>query len=276
MNLVDNAPKPFVKWAGGKRQLLNQLVENLPEDFNNYQEFFVGGGALYFKLWNLGRIKKAVLNDSNKELVNTYLMVKDKLSELIEELKQNSKYKNDATVFYQIRASEPEEKIERAARFIYLNKTAFNGLHRVNRSGKFNVPFGRYTNPKILDEENLIVVSEALRHVKVLNTDFTGVLDYAKRDDFAYFDPPYYPLTPTASFTSYTSNDFSAKDQERLRNTVDKLTGMKVKVMVSNSYTDFIMDLYKNYQQLEVHATRAISCKAETRGKVSELVLMNW
>lgn len=273
---MEREPKPFIKWAGGKRQLLNQLIANLPEDFKNYHEFFLGGGALYFKLWHLGRIKKAFINDSNKELINAYIIIRDRLSELIEELKQNKKYANDRSTFYNIRSTEPTDPVEQAARFIYLNKTAFNGLYRVNKSGKFNVPFGRYKNPKILDEDNLIIVSESLKKAEILCTDFSEIIKYAKEDDFAYFDPPYYPLTPTANFTSYTSNDFTADDQKRLRDTVDTLTEMKVKVMVSNSYTDFIMDLYKNYQQLEVYASRAISCKAETRGKVSELVLMNW
>jgi len=268
-------PKPFIKWAGGKRQLLNQLIANLPEDFNNYQEFFLGGGALYFKLWSMDRIKKAFINDSNKELINCYLIIKSRLSELIEELK-DSKYKNETHIFYAIRALQPEDSIERAARFIYLNKTAYNGLYRVNKSGKFNVPFGKYKNPKFLDEENLMLVSEALKKAEILHTDFSKVLDYARENDFAYFDPPYYPLTDTAKFTSYTADTFTGKDQERLKEVVDKLTGREVKVLVSNSHTDFIYNLYKNYRSVEVHAIRAINCKADSRGKVSELILANW
>ena len=272
---MNDEPKPFVKWAGGKRQLLNDLISNLPDDFNNYHEFFLGGGALYFKLWSMGLIKKAYLNDANLELMNAYKVVQKRVDELIEELK-NSKYKNDLSSYYQIRSLEPADDVEEAARFIYLNKTAYNGLYRVNRAGKFNVPFGRYRNPKILDEDNLILVSEALKPATLLSGDFSGVVRYARRDDFAYFDPPYYPLSPTANFTSYTSDNFSPQDQERLKQTVDELTGMGVKVMVSNSYTDFITNLYNNYRQIEVFAKRAISCKAETRGDVSELVLLNW
>ncbi|MEM3369604.1 MAG: DNA adenine methylase [Candidatus Micrarchaeia archaeon] len=272
---MENEPKPFVKWAGGKRQLLDHLVANLPDKFNNYHEFFLGGGALYFKLWSMDLIKKAYLNDYNKELINTYKVIQKRVDELIEELK-NSKYRNEASAFYKIRASEPIDEVESAARFIYLNKTAFNGLYRVNKAGKFNVPFGRYKNPKILDEENLCLVSEALKPAILLSLDFSEVTNYAKSEDFAYFDPPYYPLSPTSNFTSYTANDFSPNDQERLKETVDKLTEMKVKVMVSNSYTDFITELYKNYKQIQVSAKRVISCKAETRGNVSEIVLMNW
>ncbi|MCX8202267.1 MAG: DNA adenine methylase [Candidatus Micrarchaeota archaeon] len=268
-------PKPFVKWAGGKRQLLDKLVSNLPENFNNYHEFFLGGGALYFKLYSLGLIKKAYLNDANEELINSYRVIQKNVYELIEELKKPH-YINDAIAYYKIRGLIIEDKVLRAARFIYLNKTAYNGLYRVNKQGKFNVPFGKYKNPKILDEDNLIAVSEALKPAVLMAVDFSEVLKYAKKDDFAYFDPPYYPLTATANFTSYTSNDFSPKDQERLKETVDLLTVIGVKVMVSNSYTDFITQLYKNYKQVEVFAKRAISCKAESRGKVAEVVLMNW
>jgi len=275
VNIVKNEPKPFVKWAGGKRQLLERLIANLPTSFNDYHEFFLGGGALYFKLWSMDLIKKAYLNDTNKDLINSYKIIQKRVDELIEELK-HAKYQNESTTFYQIRLSEPEDEIERAAKFIYLNKTAFNGLYRVNKAGKFNVPFGKYKNPKILDEDNLLNVSDALKPAVLLSGDFSEVLNYAKPEDFAYFDPPYYPLTPTANFTSYTPNDFSPKDQERLKETVDKLTRMEVKVMVSNSYTDFITNLYNNYRQVEVFAKRVISCKAETRGNVSELVLLNW
>jgi DNA adenine methylase len=272
---MSNEPKPFIKWAGGKRQLLDKLISNLPDNFNNYHEFFLGGGAFYFKLWSMNLIKKAYLNDLNSELINAYKIIQRRVDELIEELKRD-KYKNESSSYYQIRSSEPVDEVEKAARFIYLNKTAYNGLYRVNKAGKFNVPFGKYKNPKILDEDNLILVSEALKPATLLSVDFSEILAYAKREDFAYFDPPYYPLSSTANFTSYTSDNFSPKDQERLKQTVDKLTEMGVKVMVSNSYTDFITNLYNNYRQVEVFAKRAISCKAETRGNVSELVLLNW
>lgn len=264
-------PKPFVKWAGGKRQLLNILIEESPEKFNNYYEPFLGGGALYFKLWSMGKIKKAYLNDSNIELVNVYNIIKNKLGELIEEL-QRKKYKNDSITFYKIRKISPENEIERAARFIYLNKTAYNGLYRVNSKGGFNVPYGKYSNPKILDEENLQLVNEALKHATIKNKDFNKIFSIIKKKDYAYFDPPYYPLN-TNSFTKYTKNDFNYEDQERLQKLFTCLNKKKVYTMLSNSDTDVVRNLYKKHIILEVNATRRINCKADKRGKIKELLI---
>lgn len=272
MPISSEEPKPFVKWAGGKRQLLDVLLKESPTEFNDYYEPFVGGGALYFKLWTLDRIKKAYLNDSNKELINVYTTIQKRVSELVEELKR-SKYKNKAETFYSIRNHTPRDDIERAARFIYLNKTAYNGLYRVNSKGGFNVPFGKYRDPKILDEENLALVSEALKKARITCMDFEGAVSTTKKKDFVYFDPPYYPLNTTSSFTKYTHNDFTLADQERLRGVYSALDSKGVYVLESNSDTEVIRGLYRGYTQLEVYATRQINCKAERRGKITELVI---
>jgi len=271
---MEKKPKPFVKWAGGKRQLIHTLFENVPERFNNYHEPFVGGGALYFKLWSEGVIKKAYLNDFNEDLISTYKMVKEKPSELIEELK-SSEYKNEQSTYYKIRAEIPEDKIKKAARFIYLNKTAFNGLYRVNSKGGFNVPFGRYKNPKICDEENITLVSEALKPVTLLNEDFSVVTKHAKPNDFVYFDPPYHPISKT-SFTNYTKLDFVEKDQIRLNDVYSKLDKNGTYVMMSNSTALLITQLYSNYKVMNVLAKRAINCKADQRGEVPEIVALNY
>ena len=197
--------QPILKWAGGKRQLISELIPRVPESFVAYHEFFLVGGALFFELYNQGRVEEAVLSDLNPELMNVYSVVKQRPYELIEELK-SGKYANDEVVFYKIRAEQPLGEIERAARFIYLNKTAYNGLYRVNSSGKFNVPFGRYKNPRISDDSGLLAASEALSCAKLL-CGFSEIINRAK-NDFAYFDPPYFPVSKTASFTAYTSNSF--------------------------------------------------------------------
>lgn len=271
---MGNEPRPFVKWAGGKRQLINTLFESAPSSFANYHEPFVGGGALYFKLWSEGMVKKAYLNDYNPDLVGAYKVIKKNPLDLIEELK-SGKYTNQPEVYYQIRESEPEEEIEKAARFIYMNKTAFNGLYRVNSKGKFNVPFGKYSNPKICDEENILLVSEALRRATITLGDFSVVARKARKGDFVYFDPPYHPLSNT-SFTSYTDADFSEEDQRRLSEVFSTLDNNGVNVMLSNSYSPLIMDLYSNYEPRKVMARRSINCKADKRGPVAEIIALNY
>ncbi len=268
-------PKPFVKWAGGKRQLIDTLFSNIPDSFNEYHEPFIGGGALYFKLWSEGRIKRAFLNDFNQDLIDAYRIIQSRPTELINELK-SEKYKNEKEVYYEIRKSEPRDQIEKAARFIYLNKTAFNGLYRVNSKGGFNVPFGKYTNPKICDEENIMLVSESLKKATLSNGDFSAVLKNAQKEDFVYFDPPYHPISKTSNFTSYTKLDFGEKDQLRLRDVYSKLNENGVYVMLSNSTAPLIVELYSNYKTIRVDARRAINCKADGRGLVSELVALNY
>ncbi len=270
-------PEPFLKWAGGKSQLLKQFQALFPSKFNNYLEPFVGAGSVFFYLYNTGRLKskKIILIDSNEELINCFLAIKENVERLISILK-GPKYVNKKEVYYRIRAEEPHDRFERAARTIYLNKTCFNGLYRVNSKGKFNVPFGRYKNPLICDSENLRAVSIALKNVKILCADFEKCLEYAGKGDFIYFDPPYQPLSKTSNFTSYTKNAFSEEDQKRLCEVFKRLDKRGCKIMLSNSDTHFIRNLYKKYRIEVVYAKRAINCKPSGRGAIKELVILNY
>lgn len=261
-----------IKWAGGKSQLLEQFIPLFPKaGYSLYLEPFVGGGAVFFYL----QPHAAVLIDSNEELINFYQVVRDKLPEFLADLR---KHRNEAEYYYRIRALEPAEltPLERASRFLYLNKTGYNGLWRVNRQGKHNVPFGRYKNPRIADECNLRAVSEALKRARIICGDFSLVLEYAKQGAFVYLDPPYHPLSPTSSFTSYTAEDFDAKEQKRLAGVFRELDKKGCLVMLSNSDTKFIRELYAGYDVQIVYARRAINCRAEGRKPISELVIRNF
>ena len=236
-----NQPKPFLKWVGGKRALVDEIIARMPEKFNTYFEPFVGGGALFFELKKRGMLegKKSYLFDANFELINTYNTVKNNPYELIEILKEfQNKHSHD--FYYEIRAMDRENSFTslpdamRSARFIYLNKTCFNGLYRVNSKGFYNVPMGRYKNPAICDTSSILCASRALQDAEVLHVDFAKVLDFAKKGDFVYFDPPYYPLTPTSSFTSYNQDIFLDDEQKRLFNTFVKLAQKGLHVMLSN------------------------------------------
>ena len=266
--------RPFVKWAGGKRQLLEELTKGLPR-FENYHEPFLGGAAFFFRLEAEGKIKTAFLSDSNEELINAYSVIKNAVFDLMAELALPI-YANSETAFYKIRASKPTSEIERAARFIFLNKTAFNGLYRVNSKGGFNVPFGRYTNPRILDSENLLLVHRALQKDELYCGDFTIVLKNARRGDLVYFDPPYFPISDTSNFTGYTKVCFSQDDQKALMKTFKTLDSRGCFVLLSNSYSDFIADLYTEFDPEVVHANRMINCKGNQRGKIKELLVRNW
>jgi len=266
--------RPFVKWAGGKRQLLDELTQGLPY-FENYHEPFIGGGALFFRLEAINRIKRAYLSDSNAELINTYSVIKNEIFELMSEL-ASPLYVNNEAAYYKIRASKPKTDVERAARFIYLNKTAFNGLYRVNSSGGFNVPFGKYDNPKILDSQNLLLVHRALQKDELHRGDFTIVLKNAKRGDFIYFDPPYAPISKTSNFTAYTKDGFGENEQKKLLKTYKELDSKGCFVLLSNSYSDFISELYAEFESEVVHASRMINCKGDQRGKIKELIVRNW
>ncbi|MEA2112580.1 MAG: DNA adenine methylase [Patescibacteria group bacterium] len=278
----ENKPKPFVKWVGGKRQLLKQFkLMNLypPKEFNptknKYFEPFVGGGAVFFDLLP----QKAILSDMNDELVITYNVIKDNVDGLIESLK---KHKHNKEYFLKLRAKDPKKlpKTEIASRFIYLNKTCFNGMYRVNKSGGFNVPFGSQKNPLICDQENLLKVSDSLRNIKIVNRDFKEVLKEAKKGDFIYFDPPYYPLNRTSSFTGYTADGFFEKEQEELKDTYFELHKRGCFVMLSNSNTDFIKQLYSGLdKKIKIHkvkANRMINSKASGRGKIKEVLVINY
>ncbi|NPV29138.1 MAG: DNA adenine methylase [Firmicutes bacterium] len=264
-------PKPPVKWAGGKGQLLAQFEPLFPARFNVYHEPFVGGGAVFFHLLP----ERAVLIDNNPDLINFYLVVRDNLDELLQDAR---KHRNEANYYYRVRGLDPEvlSPVERASRFLFLNKTGYNGLWRVNRQGKHNVPFGRYKNPKIVDEENLRLVSAALKKAKIILGDFSEVLRHASKGDFVYFDPPYYPLSETANFTDYTAESFGLQEQERLAETFKLLDRRGCFVMLSNSDTEFVRQLYRGYDIRVVYAKRAINCRADRRGPVSELVIRNY
>ena len=279
--LINAKPKPFVKWVGGKRQLLRQFRElglYPPEDFNpitnTYYEPFVGGGAVFFDLLP----KKAGLSDLNKELVTTYNVIKNNVDELIQSLQ---KHIYDKEYYLEVRAKKIDDlsDVEIASRFIFLNRTGFNGLYRVNKSGQFNVPFGRYNNPVICDEDNLRRVSDALQDVTITHQDYKNVLKTAKSEDFIYFDPPYYPINATSSFTSYTAEGFLEKEQTELRDTFVKLHEKGCFVMLSNSDTPFINELYSGLDGITINkitAGRAINSKGSGRGKITEVLVTNY
>lgn len=264
-------PRPPVKWAGGKRQLLAQLEPLFPQHFNVYHEPFVGGGAVFFHLLP----PKAVLIDSNPELINFYLVVRDRLDEFLNDVR---KHRNEAGYYYRLRDVDPEtlSPVERASRFLYLNRTGYNGLWRVNRQGRYNVPFGRYRNPRIADEENLRLVSAALKRAEVILGDFSLVLEHARAGDFVYLDPPYDPVSKTASFTAYTAGAFGPEEQKRLAEVFRALDRLGCFVMLSNSGTEFVRRLYEGYDIRAVRAKRAISCKSDGRGSVGELVIRSY
>ncbi|MTJ07306.1 DNA adenine methylase [Anabaena sp. UHCC 0204] len=277
---VNPLVKPFVKWAGGKRQLVPTILANhLPKNHNlqTYYEPFIGGGALLFSL----QPKKAVINDSNAELINCYKIIKNSLDELIEDLKN---HKNDEYYYYDIRDWDREKnfksktEVQRASRIIFLNKTCYNGLFRVNSQGQFNVPFGKYKNPNILDIAVLKAVNKYLNEnqVRILNSDFQEVVKDAKRGDFIYLDPPYDPVSETASFTGYDVNGFNKQEQRRLKEVFDDLNNRGCHILLSNAYTEFIKDLYKDYPHTKISAIRAINCNGKKRGKVDEILVKNY
>ncbi|MEY4602582.1 MAG: hypothetical protein RL292_523 [Candidatus Parcubacteria bacterium] len=279
--IISEKPKPFVKWVGGKRQLLAQFRRlNLypPEKFNietgRYFEPFVGGGAVFFDLLP----ERAYLSDLNNELVTTYNVIRSDVENLIKSLK---KHKLDKEYFLKIRAQNPENlsDLNTASRFIYLNRTCFNGMYRVNSKGGFNVPFGKYTNPLICDDDNLRKASRALKNVEIKKQDYKEVLKKAKKGDFVYFDPPYYPVSKTASFTSYTAESFLDKEQIELRDTFVELHKRGCFVMLSNSDTPFINKIYsepKGVRITKVQAGRAINSDASKRGKITEVLVTNY
>jgi DNA adenine methylase len=279
--IISERPKPFVKWVGGKRQMLRQFRERKlypPEKFdpskNSYFEPFAGGGAVFFDLLP----KSAYLSDLNNELIITYKIIKNDVELLIKLLK---KHINNKEYFLNIRSQNPEKlsDLDVASRFIYLNRTCFNGMYRVNKSGGFNVPFGKYTNPLICDETNLRRVSQSLKNVELVNSDYKEILNKAIKGDFVYFDPPYYPINKTSQFTSYTSQGFLEKEQIELKDTFVKLRKRGCYLMLSNSDTKFIKDLYSNIKGVninEVFAGRAINSDATKRGKIKEVLITNY
>jgi DNA adenine methylase len=268
-------PRPFLKWAGGKGQLLDQLRPLLPRTpWRRYFEPFVGSAALFFAL----RPAEATLSDVNRELVDCYLAVQKHVEPLVRALQE---HEYDEELYYQVREQDPAglELPQRAARTIYLNKTGYNGLYRVNKSGRFNVPFGRYTNPGFRSAdslENLRACSRALQSAKIAVRDFGQVVRHARKGDFVYFDPPYVPLSDTADFTSYAAGGFGPSEQQRLAEIVDELSAAGVLVMLSNSDTPAVRALYQRYRIDVVTASRSINSRANGRGKVREVVVRNY
>lgn len=274
----DSHLKPFLKWAGGKRQLMPVLTHHLPPGFHTYYEPFVGAGAMLLGL----QPRQAVINDLNQELIGCYRVIQKHPDELLTQLKE---HRNTADYFYAIRGLDrnPEvfeqlDDIQRASRMIYLNKTCYNGLYRVNRKGEFNAPFGRYRNPGIVDEGAIRAIHKFLnvRPVKILNVDFELAVAGARAGDFVYFDPPYDPVSGSASFTAYQGCGFGRNEQQRLARVVKDLTRRGCRVMLSNSATDFIRSLYKDFNVQRVSATRRINSVGTRRGEIDELLVLNY
>jgi len=261
---------PFLKWAGGKTSLLPELLKHVPSPVRRYHEPFVGGGALFFAV----APRRAVLSDANGELIHCWRQVRDDVHAVLDAL---SVHVYDRARFEAVRALDPVRlpAAERAARFIYLNKTCFNGLWRVNRAGRFNVPFGRYKNPTFHDPGLLLRASRALRGVQIHRGPFETALQRAAPGEFVYLDPPYDPVSETASFTSYTRNAFTWADQERLASECATLDRRGVRFLLSNSATARVRALYRGFEQRVVRAPRHISCKGERRGHVDELLVFN-
>jgi DNA adenine methylase len=277
----DNASaQPFLKWAGGKRQLLPAIKKYLPAKYTEYYEPFIGAGALLFSL----QPKTCTLNDTNSELINCYQVIKDQPEELLK-LCQKHQENNSQAYYYQLREQDRQAgfnqrtPLERAARIIYLNKTCFNGLFRVNNSGQFNVPYGKYKNPVIADPAVIKAISVYLNQATchILNGDFESAVATAKKGAFIYFDPPYYPVSDTSSFTGYSINGFGEQEQIRLKELCDQLTDKGCQVLASNSAALLIKSLYDNprYEVVEVKATRAINAVASKRGRINELLIHN-
>lgn len=281
-----NDVRPFVKWVGGKRQLIPKFRSlglfppiGFDDSIAMYHEPFVGGGAAFFNLLP----SSAVLSDRNSELILAYTIARDDVESLITELCRGL-YIYDRERYYEIRSLPQHKqltKLEIAARFIYLNRTGFNGLYRVNRQGHFNVPFGKYVEPKICDSQNLRMISTALRGSEIVHGDYADVLNRASAGDFVYFDPPYYPVSKTSSFTAYTADGFLEKEQRELMGVFKQLALRGVYVLQSNSYTDFILDLYNELRDVgirmhTVEASRAINSNALGRGKISEVLISNY
>ncbi len=262
-------PRPFLKWAGGKRQIVHELASHVPADYRTYHEPFLGGGALFFAV----RPRRAALADNNLRLVRTWRAIRDDVEQVITLLRT---YPHNRDFYLELRKKDvdAESDVMVAAWLLYLNKTAYNGLYRVNRRNQFNVPFGRYANPTICPTDNLRACSRALQGAEISHSDFTAVLERSRSGDFVYFDPPYAPLSATSYFTSYTAEGFGGKDQTRLRDVASELKARRVTVLLSNSNSEFVRNLYsEGFVIREVMASRSVNCRADKRGKIAELLI---
>jgi len=270
--------QPVLKWAGGKRQLLPEIEKYIPNKFSTYYEPFLGGGAVLFRL----QPKKAVVNDVNEELINVYTVIRDNVEKLIKDL---SKYKNEAEYYYEVRKWDRDNEsysklssIRKASRIIYLNKTCYNGLFRVNRAGQFNAPFGRYKNPNIINEGTLRAVSKYFNENKITFKcgDFEEAVKGIRKGAFVYFDPPYDPVSDSSSFTGYNKGGFDQEEQKRLKKLCDKLNQRGIKFLLSNSATDLIKNLYDDYKIEIIQAKRAVNSKGDKRGEIDEVLVRNY
>ncbi|WP_288605670.1 DNA adenine methylase [uncultured Treponema sp.] len=293
---MQSTAHPFVKWAGGKTQLLPEIRKHYPQRIKKYCEPFVGGGAVLFDVLQNCRPEKVLVNDVNEELINTYLQIKSDCNLLIEqlsELQQNYKSQSlekNKILFYEKRLRYNElkinrndaENLEKAALFIFLNKTCFNGLYRVNKKGEFNVPFNNAKNPLICDEENLRACSELLQNVQMKTGDYSDCKGFIDSETFVYLDPPYRPLTQTSAFTSYSENKFSDKEQVELGNFIKEISEIGANILASNSdpkntnkEDNFFDELYSNFEIKRISASRMINSNAKKRGAISELLISN-
>lgn len=272
--MADGA-RPFIKWVGGKRQLITQLLDRIPATYDRYFEPMVGGGALFFAL----SPKVATIADINEELINAYRVIQHDVKSLISDLKH---HRHDEEYFYEIRNKDRLSSykrwspVRRAGRLIYLNKTCYNGLYRVNSKGHFNTPFGDYKNPKIVDEKNLSLCHYALQGIQIELAPFASVLRLAGRNDFVYFDPPYAPLSATSNFLQYSKDGFTNEMQIELRDVCQKLDKKGVKFMLSNSSAPAILEMYSNFRIEFVDAKRHINSVASKRGYVKEIIVRNY
>lgn len=274
----NDAPKPFLQWVGGKREMIPQYRDYFPKSYKRYFEPFLGGGAMFFEL----RPRKSFLNDNNLELIKTYRGVRDNPDE-VTRLLRLLKSKHSKELYMRIRGIDREYDLfstfsepEIAARMIYLNQTCFNGIYRVNKSGQFNVPIGSSLNRLICDEITIYKVSEILKETKLEAQDFQDLSKAIKKEDFVYLDPPYHPVSQYSDFTRYTKEKFYSEDQVRLRNTVKAISDRGALVMLSNSDCDFVRGLYKEFNIYKVQSGRNLNCKSDKRGKVSEVLITNY
>ena len=275
-------PKPFVKWVGGKRQLMQVLEDNFPKQFGTYHEPFLGGGAVMFNLLSKEPKLSCNVSDFNSDLILAYVTIRDKLGKLIESLENHSKnyHKDSSEYYYEVRKQEPKQQIEKVSRLIFLNRTCFNGLYRVNKKGQFNVPLGRYTNPNIINRENLLTVSRILQssNIEFFCRDFEAILHDTKKGDFVYLDPPYQPVSKTANFTSYTTRNFTDDDLERLATIAEKLHYKGCKVLISNSKSKKVQNSFSSsvWKMKEIHVNRAINSNSKKRTGHSEILIKNY
>ena len=292
--------KPFIKWVGGKGQLLPEINKLYPielgKNITKYAEIFLGGGAVLFDILSKYKLDEVYISDKNLELINTYKSIRDNIDILIKSLKEMEEQyiplnNEDRKIYYyekreeynSLKINSEMNNIEKAILFIFLNKTCFNGLYRVNKKGKFNVPMGAYKKPKICDEENLKNVSLTLRNVKIVYADYRESEKFIDDKTFVYIDPPYRPLNITSSFTSYTENDFNDKEQIELAEYINVLNKKGAKIVISNSDPknndiddNFFDKLYKNYNINRVKATRMLNSNASLRGAINELLITNY